>query len=116
MTADAHELYRRWLFELWQGDYRNLEDLIDDQFVGHWPHTEVEGRSGLVGMIDQTRAMLPDLGFELVVGPFAERDLVAARWVGRGHSQDGAMSFAGNDILRLRDGRIAEYWVATVSI
>lgn len=115
MTDRVHELYRRWLFELWHGDYRHLDDLIDERFVGHWPDTEVGGRNGLVGMIEQTRAMLHDLRFELIVGPFAEDDFVAARWTGRGRGDDGVMSFTGNDILRVRDGKIAEYWVATVS-
>ncbi|MGH3512151.1 MAG: hypothetical protein ACRDQV_04710 [Pseudonocardiaceae bacterium] len=48
------------------------------------------------------------------VGPIAEGDLVAGRWTGVGVTPDGEhMHFFGNDILRARDGRFVEHWVAS---
>ena len=39
--------------------------------------------------------------------------LYARRWVGSGRSDQGPMSFTGNDILRFKDGRFVEYWTGT---
>ena len=115
MSSNGHELYRRWLSELWHGDYRAVDELIDEQFVGHWPDMDVHGKDGLLAMIDQTRGMMTGLRFELAIEPFAERDLVGARWAGRGQTKDGPVIFAGNDIMRIRSGKIVEYWAGTVS-
>ena len=55
------------------------------------------------------------------VGPVAEGELVAARWIGQGSYKGGMrgatapagtrVSFSGHDLLRVQDGRFAEYWV-----
>jgi predicted ester cyclase len=55
------------------------------------------------------------------VGPVAEGELVAARWIGQGSYKGGMqgasapagtpVSFSGLDLLRVEDGRFAEYWV-----
>ena len=37
----------------------------------------------------------------------------AGRWSGVGRTDGGEARFFGNDILRVRDGRFAEYWVAS---
>ena len=48
------------------------------------------------------------------MGPIADGDLLAARWTGTGTTPDGGeMPLLGNDILRVADGRLAEYWVAS---
>ena len=114
-TRPAHDLYGRWLLELWRGDQSDIDELVSEDFVGHWPDGDIHGRDGLRAVIDQTRAIVRDLRFELVVEPFAERDLVAARWTGYGESDEGPVSFTGNDILRIRAGKVVEYWVATTS-
>ncbi len=57
--------------------------------------------------------MFSELTFELEVGPIAQGELLAARWTGTGRSDDGETRFFGNDLLRLRDGLFAEYWVAS---
>jgi predicted ester cyclase len=59
--------------------------------------------------------------FVVEVGPVAEGDLVAARWIGHGSYKGGMrgatapagtrVSFSGHDLLRVEDGRFAEYWV-----
>jgi hypothetical protein len=107
------ELYRRWLLELWHGSYDAAEEILAEDFVGHWPEREVAGRDALVELIRETRAMFDSLEFSLAVGPLAEGDLVAARWTGVGRTAEGEMPLLGNDILRVADGRFAEYWVAS---
>ncbi|WP_082954806.1 polyketide cyclase [Mycobacterium sp. E735] len=84
--STVRALYERWITELWAGR-----------------------------VVDETRNMMADLTFAIQLGPFAEGDLVAGRWVGTGRGPDGPVSFTGNDILRRSaDGRrFAEYWTGT---
>ena len=111
------ELYERWLMELWHGDLAVAEEIVAEDFVGHWPEQEVQGRAALVDLIRETRGMFAELTFRLEVGPIAEGDLLAARWTGTGSTPDGGqMPLLGNDILRVADGRLAEYWVSSDGI
>lgn len=112
-STPVHDLYRRWLEELWNGDPSAAQQLVTDDFVGHWPDRDISGPAELATIIGETQAMFTELSFDLEVGPIVEGDLVSARWTGRGQSPNGPMSFFGNDILRVRDGRFAEYWTAS---
>ncbi len=108
------ELYERWLLALWHGDLAVAEEIVAEDFLGHWPEQEVQGRAALVDLIRETRGMFSELTFRLEVGPIADGDLLAARWTGTGATPDGGeMPLLGNDILRVADGRLAEYWVAS---
>ncbi|GAA2011961.1 hypothetical protein GCM10009799_45300 [Nocardiopsis rhodophaea] len=108
-----HDLYRRWIDELWNGSPESVEHLVSDDFVGHWPDRDVHGPAELAELIAQTQAMFSGLRFVLEVGPVVEGDLVAGRWTGHGRTPDGEMTFFGNDILRVRDNRFVEYWTAS---
>lgn len=110
----AVRLYRRWIDELWTGQQVAAE-LVSDDFVGHWPNRDVHGPAELQSMVDETRAMFRELEFYVDVDPFADGDMLAARWIGTGARERGPVLFAGNDILRVRDGRIVEYWACTSS-
>ena len=108
------ELYDRWLYGLWHGDYAVADEILAGDFTGHWPDREVAGRDALVALIRETRGMFSDLTFRLEVGPIADGDLLAARWTGTGTTPDGGeVPLLGHDILRVADGRLAEYWVAS---
>jgi ketosteroid isomerase-like protein len=109
---EARETYRRWLLQLWHGDDAAADVLADD-VVAHWPDREVRGRHALVELIHGTRAMFETLTFELEAGPLVDGDLVAARWSGVGRAGGEETAFLGHDLMRLRDGRIAEYWVVS---
>jgi hypothetical protein len=50
-----------------------------------------------------------------VLGPLADGNLMAGRWIGHGRHSSGEARFFGNDILRIADGRVAEYWTGTSS-
>lgn len=112
----THELYRRWLDELWNGSPSAAHDLVSDDFVGHSPDREIRGPAELANMIAQTQEMFTALNFTLEVGPIIAGDLVAARWTGRGQTPDGEATFFGNDILRVADGRFVEYWSASQAV
>jgi hypothetical protein len=111
---DANTLYHRWIGEIWAGEPVPA-DLVADEFVGHWPDRDVHGRDELAAIIDQTRRMFDRLDFEVVLGPLIDGDLLAGRWSGVGTHAGGEVVFAGNDILRLANGRIVEYWTGTSS-
>lgn len=111
---EAVELYRRWLDELWAGDLTVVDSIVTEDFVGHWPDRDIDGPRQLAQVVGQTHAMLADLSFALQVGPIVAEDLVAARWEGHGLHADGTeATFVGNDIVRVRGGRIAEYWAGS---
>jgi hypothetical protein len=108
----AKELYSRWIDELWAGQ-PVVNEVVADDFVGHWPDREVHGPDELASIIDMTRTMFTDLRFVVEVGPFVEGDLLAARWIGTGASPEGPKRFTGNDMLKISNGRIVEYWTGT---
>lgn len=123
-------LYDRWLADLWNGDLEPLEEtaaaLVAPDFVGHWPGQPalVRGPGELAAVVRQGRLPFDPLAFSVEVGPLADGNLVAARWVARGaygggeHALPGVtaapgttVEFRGHDVLRTADGVLAEYWV-----
>lgn len=116
------DLYRRWLDELWNGDLADLEALAADRvtrdFVGNWPMRPglVHGPDELARIIREGREMFDDLVFGVEVGPMTGGDLLAARWVGKGHVGGRPIEFRGHDILRIDHGRLREYWVLSEDI
>ncbi|MFI7615184.1 ester cyclase [Nonomuraea terrae] len=118
MIAD---LYRRWLLELWNGDFDLAYELVTPDFTGHWPGMDVSGPGGLVEALRQGHEPFTDVTVTLDVGPIVDGDLVSARWTFGGAYRGGVpgatvaegtrIAFSGHDILRVRDGRFAEYWV-----
>lgn len=114
-STPAHDLYRRWLDELWSGEPEAAERLVSEDFVGHWPRRDTHGPAELAAMIAETRGMFSEITFTLEVGPIVEGDLVAARWTGVGTTPDGRTNFFGNDLLRIGGHRFVEYWAASSS-
>jgi predicted SnoaL-like aldol condensation-catalyzing enzyme len=104
-----NELYIRWIDELWAG--RCLaEELVSPDFVGHWPTHDVHGPEALQTFVDNTRGALKELLLVVDVGPFSDGDMVAARWIATGSNAKGPALFTGNDILRIANGKVVEYW------
>lgn len=112
-TAVSHRmLYDRWINELWAGR-RNAEDLVCADFVGHWPRRDIHGAGELQAVVDNTRRSLEELLFVIDVSPFIQGDMVAARWIATGSGRSGPVRLTGNDILRVMDGKVIEYWSST---
>jgi predicted ester cyclase len=124
MSVEANkQLYRRWLLELWNGNLTITDQIVTPDFVGSWPGRPglVHGPKELAELIGMSRAIFLEVTFEIEVGPLADDDLVAARWIGHGSYKGGMrgasapagtrVSFSGHDLLRVEDGRFAEYWV-----
>ena len=120
---DNKRRYRRWLLELWNGDLAVADQVVTADFVGSWPGRPglVHGPEELAETIRMSHELFLDLTFAVEVGPIADADLVAARWIGRGRYKGGMpgatapagtpVSFGGHDLLRVEGGRFAEYWV-----
>lgn len=112
-STETELLYRRWIEDLWNGDLDSASEIVAEDFVGHWSDRDIHGRDELTTLIAGAREMLVELKFRIEVGPIIDGDFVAGRWAGQGESPDGPISFLGNDILRVRDGRFVEFWVAS---
>jgi len=125
-TMSTTELVQSWL-RLWNGDDAQAEGLLAPDVRVHaalmqgGDDTAVSGADALVDWIHHTRAALPDLRFTVEVGPIADGEHVVVRWRGvatYGGGFPGAtapvgapVDFTGTDVLRVRDGRVHEYWV-----
>ncbi|WP_084963256.1 ester cyclase [Thermoactinospora rubra] len=110
---DVRDLYRRWLLELWNGDVGLAGELVTPDFTGHWPRLDVHGPDELAAIVRQGHAPFTDVSVTLDVGPIVDGDLVAARWTFSGTRDGRRVAFSGHDIVRVSDGKIAEYWVVS---
>ncbi|WP_414936721.1 ester cyclase [Amycolatopsis sp. cmx-11-51] len=126
--VDLRELYARWS-ELWRGDFRHAEDVLDPGFVVHQARpdgTDSEATTGparLLPEIEQTRAAFDDIDISVDLGPLVDGDLVSARWTMRATYAGGLsgatapvgteIAFSGHDILRASGGKFVEYWTCT---
>ncbi|RJL24234.1 ester cyclase [Bailinhaonella thermotolerans] len=123
-SSDAlKDLYRRWLSDVWTGDFDAMRDIVTSDAVGHWPTQDVHGPDGFAAQIRQSHEYFHGIRTNLDVGPFVEGDLVAARWTFYGSYRGGIpgatapegteVAFTGHDIFRAEGDRFAEYWVVS---
>ncbi len=119
--------------DLWNGDLTLTDKIIAEDFVAHAaPLTGtgsdlIRGREALNGWVSGIHAILPDLSFEIEVGPIADDDHMAVRWRARGTYGGGfpgaapdavgrEITFTGTDTLRIANGMLAEYWANADSL
>lgn len=121
-----NNLINDWL-QLWNGDLDRAAEIVTPAFRVHAAMLDggsdagVSGPDGLAAWIGQTRAAFSTLTFTIEVGPIAQDDLIALRWLAKGSYGGGfpgaaaaigtPVEFTGVDFLRLVDGTIDEYWV-----
>jgi predicted ester cyclase len=120
------DLWLPWL-KLWNGDLSVADEIIAPSFVAHFAPAgsspgEVRGPEGLKGWIGGAMAAFTDHSFTTTVGPLADDDKVAGRWVFRGTYRGGIpgssptavgkqVEYAGIDIFRVEGGKLVEYWL-----
>lgn len=125
-TQSSKDLWHPWV-ALWNGDLAVADAIIAPDFVAHFAAagpspSEVRGPDGLKGWIGGAMAAFTDHRFTTVVGPLADDDMVAGRWVFRGTYRGGfpgaspdaigrQVEYAGMDLFRVEGGKIAEYWL-----
>ena len=128
MTNLANAAFAEPWRRLWNGDLGQLDTLIAEDFVAHAALTggtgddTLRGRAALGQWIGGLHAMMTGLHSGVEVGPVTDADYLVIRWRARGTYRGGLpgasaaaigreVSFTGTDILRVADGRLAEYWV-----
>ena len=132
-TQGPEAAYRRFLLDAFvAGPERAravLAEIVAEDFVMHQarpgaePSEAVRGPEALERLIRDGQAPFSDVSVSLDVGPVVDGDLVAGRWTFRGRYRGGVpgataapgtnVAFSGSDIVRVRDGRLAEYWVSS---
>lgn len=131
-AADNASLTESWR-ALWNGDLSVTPRIISPGFVAHaapitgFGDDTVHGREGLNAWVNGIHAFLPDLKFELNVGPIATDDYLVIRWMAEGTYAGGfpgapesaignRVRFTGTDTLLIKDGMIVEYWANADSL
>jgi hypothetical protein len=126
------ELAEPWR-QLWNGDVSITDRIIAEDFVAHAaPITgvgegEIHGRDALNQWVSGINTLLPDLNFEITVGPIATDDYLVVRWKAQGTYGGGfpggsddavgsIITFTGTDTLRVVGGMLAEYWANADSL
>ncbi len=124
--SDVADTYRRWLLGLWHAPDDELDDLAtelaaDDLVVHNGRHDlDQQGPAALATVVRSARGFYTDTHVTLDVGPVVDGELVAARWTFTGDYAGGLpgataptgtpVVLVGMDLMRVVDGRIAEYW------
>lgn len=121
-------LWQSW-GELWNGNLSLADEIIAPHFVAHFGValdaniSEVRGPDGLKKWISGgALATFADYSFTTTVGPLADENMVAGRWIFRATYKGGmpgaspaavgkVVEYAGMDIFRVEDGKIVEYWL-----
>jgi predicted ester cyclase len=112
---------------LWNGDLAVAQTLLSDELVTHKASdvggatTDTLGRGSLIGWIEGIHSLFSTLNFTIDVGPICDDQHMVVRWQAKGTYTGGLpgsspdalgrqITFYGTDILRVADGRLAEYW------
>ena len=127
-SVEDTQLWTSWV-ALWNGDYSVGSEVVAPSFdlhaslLGGQDPSAFNTPDGLVSLIDQIRTAIPDLVFTVKVGPIIADGYVVGHWNATGHfaghfpgatAEVGAeVSFNGTDILRIEDGKVAEYWLVS---
>ena len=125
-SQTSKDLWKRWV-ELWNGNLSIADEIIAPNFVAHFAPAgaspgEVRGPDGLKQWIGGNMAAFTDYSFTTTVGPLADEDKVAGRWVFRATYQGGIpgaspaaagkhVEYAGIDLFRIENEKIVEYWL-----
>ena len=114
MSLQANkELWQSWS-ALWNGNLSIADEIIAANFVAHFAPIgkspgEVHGPAGLKQWIGATGGAFTDASFTTTVGPLADEDNVAGRWLFRATYQGGhARSFAW---CSWETGRVLRGWI-----
>ncbi|MFD5826392.1 ester cyclase [Lentzea sp. NPDC060358] len=112
-----NDLVQHWL-DFWNGDLELAGKIVHDDFVWHvaplsgGPQQNRAGRDELVEWVRESHQVMAGLKFSVDVGPISQEPFHAVRWL----AEANGVSFHGTDVLRVRDGRIAEYWLNADSL
>jgi steroid delta-isomerase-like uncharacterized protein len=116
------DVLRRFYEEFWcNGNVAAAEELVADDYVDHQPVPGLpEGKAGFQQLVQIWRTGFPDM-IEVIDDLIAEGDKVVGRFTFHG-THTGTflgiaptglkVSMTGIDVVRIRDGKITEFWYA----
>lgn len=104
-----------WL-RLWNGRLDLIDEVIHPQFTAHNPGSPAYGREHLREVITQLRSHFDVFSVKADLGPVAQHDLVAGRWIAVAVSAGEASHWVGQSIFRILDGQIIEHWEVNVQL
>lgn len=127
-STDDTQPWANWI-ALWNGDYSLCAEVVAPDFalhaslLGGQDPTAFNTPEAFVGLIAQIRTAIPDLVFSVKVGPIIADGYIVGHWHAAGHyvghfpgataAVGTEVSFNGTDIVRIEDGKVAEYWLAS---
>lgn len=90
-------------------DHATIDEICAGTIVVHYSLASgpARGRAALKAMLDGIHQTFPDLSIE-THQIIAEADTVALRWTMRGTHHDTHASWPGQNMLRVKDGKIVE--------
>lgn len=119
MPDDAKSLVRRFDDELGAGNLDVIDELVADDVIDHEEFPGLgPNKEGIKRFFAMLRSAFPDLRLE-VREMLADGDLVSVRAIATGTHQGDFLGLSSSgkhievqvfDILRLRDGQVAEHW------
>jgi predicted ester cyclase len=132
VVAGIAALAEPWA-NLWNGDLAVADSLVSQDFITHKGSdteeatTETRGPELLKGWIQGIHSLFSTLNFAIDVGPICDEQNMVVRWRAEGTYSGGLpgsspdaigrqITFYGVDILRVANGRLAEYWATTDSL
>ena len=123
--SQLRRMYDNWM-TMWNGDTSLAHKLVARDCPVHQPPNSAVGPEGVIQMVEMGRAPFETISFSVEVDPIIQNEWLAARWIGTGRYRGGMpgatvapgteITFRGNDIWRVEDGKIAEYWVSSDGI
>lgn len=114
------EAVRRYILDVWgKGDWQAERELVAPDYLDHNPGPGMQpGLQGHHAMLEGFHKGFSDLDFDIEV-LIAEGDKVVDHWTGCARQTGPSMlgpatgqevQMSGTDILRFKDGKIAEAW------
>jgi len=107
------------IFEIWnQGTLNIVEEVFSNDFIGHYPHTQMEGIEGIKGMVQFIRGAFSDWQ-EVIKDIIIADEKVVVRFSCKGTHTGYFLDIAptGNEvnvdeisIFRIKDGKVVEQW------
>ena len=135
MTSSQNAaLLAQWA-DMFGGNIALVDDFVTDDFVTHvaplpWKADvgETAGREAMKQWLSGgLRLLMPDMRFSADVGPIADEHYLVIRWKVEGTYNGGfpgsspdavgrTVAITGTDIVRIEDGKFAEYWLDVDSL
>lgn len=113
------ELLRKAVEEVWNnGNFDNMEKMVSDDFVIHFPREELRGIENIKTFYTELRKAFPDIRFT-IVDQIAEENKVVTHWTATGTHKSKfkgipatgqKVKISAIDIDKISDGKFVECW------